>query len=175
MYFLPDGPRMNLGIKYYRITGRARPRARSPTSRAWAGKAASHAGNFMFNRESRSRTSRASTGRADRRGPYDAELYGHWWFEGPDFLDFLLRKMPYDQDLSSPSRPASTSRASQPRSQPPLSSWGDKGYAEVWLNGTNDWIYRHLHVAGERMVDLALRSPPPPNGLSAPGPEPGRA
>ncbi|MGH7337806.1 MAG: DUF1957 domain-containing protein, partial [Myxococcota bacterium] len=29
--------------------------------------------------------------------PYDAELFGHWWFEGPMFLDFLCRKIAYDQ------------------------------------------------------------------------------
>ena len=28
--------------------------------------------------------------------PYDAELFGHWWFEGPMFLDFLFRKMFFD-------------------------------------------------------------------------------
>ena len=32
-------------------------------------------------------------------------------------------------------------------SQPTMSSWGYKGYAEVWLEGSNDWIYRHLHEA----------------------------
>jgi len=36
-----------------------------------------------------------------------------------------------------------------------MSSWGDKGYNEVWLNGTNDWMYRHLHKAAERMTELA--------------------
>ena len=40
-------------------------------------------------------------------------------------------------------------------STPSSSSWGDKGYFEVWLNGANDWIYRHLHKAEERMVELA--------------------
>ena len=29
--------------------------------------------------------------------PYDAELFGHWWFEGPDWINFLLRKMHWDQ------------------------------------------------------------------------------
>ena len=29
--------------------------------------------------------------------PYDAELFGHWWFEGPDWLNFLIRKIRYDQ------------------------------------------------------------------------------
>jgi 1,4-alpha-glucan branching enzyme len=45
-----------------------------------------------------------------------------------------------------------------PRNQvstPSLSSWGYKGYNEVWLEGSNDWIYRHLHYAAQRMVELA--------------------
>ncbi len=41
--------------------------------------------------------------------------------------------------------------------QPPMCTWGAKGYAEVWLNPGNDWIYRHLDVAAERMVALARR------------------
>jgi predicted glycosyl hydrolase (DUF1957 family) len=41
--------------------------------------------------------------------------------------------------------------------QPSYSRWGDKGYAEVWLNETNDWVYPPLHVAAERLVELAQR------------------
>ena len=40
-------------------------------------------------------------------------------------------------------------------SQPSFSSWGYKGYCEVWLEGSNDWIYRHLHEDADRMVELA--------------------
>jgi len=36
-----------------------------------------------------------------------------------------------------------------------MSSWGWKGYNEYWLEGSNDWIYRHLHKAAERMVEIA--------------------
>src|SRR5206468_1824769 len=39
------------------------------------------------------------------------------------------------------------------------SSWGYKGYNEVWLNGKNDWIYPHLHAAGLMIEDLAARYP----------------
>ncbi|RPH37195.1 MAG: DUF1957 domain-containing protein, partial [Planctomycetota bacterium] len=42
---------------------------------------------------------------------------------------------------------------------PSASSWGDKGYYEVWLNGSNDWIYRHQRTAEERMAELAKREP----------------
>ena len=46
---------------------------------------------------------------------------------------------------------------------PPLCSWGAGGYAGVWLDGSNDWIYRHLHKAAERMIALArdYREPTP--------------
>ena len=39
--------------------------------------------------------------------PFDAELFGHWWFEGPEFLNLFIRKAVYDQDvfrLTTPSR-----------------------------------------------------------------------
>ena len=39
------------------------------------------------------------------------------------------------------------------------SSWGDAGFNGVWLNPSNDWIYRHLHMAEERMGDCARRHP----------------
>jgi 1,4-alpha-glucan branching enzyme len=40
-------------------------------------------------------------------------------------------------------------------SQPSFSSWGYKGYCEVWLEGSNDWLYRHIHEGADRMVELA--------------------
>ncbi len=44
-------------------------------------------------------------------------------------------------------------------SVPCASSWGHAGYNEYWLNESNAWIYRHLHVAAERMVELSHRFP----------------
>ncbi|MBF0635067.1 MAG: DUF1957 domain-containing protein, partial [Nitrospinae bacterium] len=38
---------------------------------------------------------------------------------------------------------------------PSASSWGHKGYSEVWLDESNDWIYRHLHKSADRMVNIA--------------------
>ncbi len=40
-------------------------------------------------------------------------------------------------------------------STPCRSSWGANGYNGVWLNQTNDYVHRHLHTAGDRMVELA--------------------
>jgi 1,4-alpha-glucan branching enzyme len=160
-YIDPIGIRINTGVKYYRITG---PTDRKePYNRAAAlEKAAVHAGNFMFNRE---KQVEYLSSIMDRRpivvAPYDAELFGHWWYEGPDWLNYLIRKVAFDQDtiaLCSPSDYLSEN----PRNQicaPSFSSWGFKGYSEVWLDGSNDWLYRHLHKMEERMVACAQQHP----------------
>ena len=156
-----DGLRKNVGIKYYRVTGKVGLSEKQPYVREWAmKKAADHAGHFM--NERRRQLAQDAPG-MDRPplvvSPYDAELFGHWWFEGPDFLNFLFRKLHFDQDEVRVITP-SEYLALHPEcevAQPPMCTWGAKGYAEVWLNPGNDWIYRHLDVAAERMVELARR------------------
>jgi 1,4-alpha-glucan branching enzyme len=96
--------------------------------------------------------------------PYDAELFGHWWFEGPDWINFLLRKMCYDQQtVKTITIPEYLDRfPTNQVCQPSFSSWGHKGYCEVWLEGSNDWVYRHLHEGADRMVEMAQANPNPP-------------
>jgi len=156
-YILPDGTRINTGIKYFRITGETDEKEPYDPHRAME-KAAEHAGNFMFNRE---KQVEFLHGFMNRRpiivSPYDAELYGHWWFEGPDWLNFLIRKIHFDQKTIKLITPSEYLKI-YPRNQvltPSFSSWGWKGYSEVWLEGSNDWIYRHLHKTVERMIELA--------------------
>jgi 1,4-alpha-glucan branching enzyme len=154
------GIRSHLGIKYYKITGRT-DQKEVYNPQAAQDKAAEHAGNFMFNREKQVEW---LAGAMDRPplivAPYDAELFGHWWFEGPDWLNYLLRKMHWDQQtVKTINIPEYLDR--HPKLQvarPSFSSWGYKGYCEVWLEGSNDWIYRHLHEDAERMVELARQN-----------------
>jgi len=158
-----DGVRRNIGIKYFKITGEVGLHEKHPYIPSDAvEKAAEHAGNFMFNRQHQARNLRDFLGRKPIIvAPYDAELFGHWWFEGPHFINFFMRKICYDQDeikLITPSEYLKIYPTNQVI-KPSLSSWGDKGYNEVWLNGSNDWIYRHLHNAEARMTDLARRFP----------------
>jgi len=160
--FLPDGMRKNLGIKYYRITGRGVGLGdKQPYVRSWAlEKAALHAGNFLYNRQRQVEQLSGKMGRPPIvLSPYDAELFGHWWFEGPDFLNYLFRKMHHDQDVVKPiTGPEFLDRHPEcEMAQPPMCTWGAKGYADVWLNPGNDWIYPHLDMAAERMVELARR------------------
>ena len=158
-----DGVRRNIGMKYHRITGKIGEKQPYIPANATE-KAASHAGNFMFNRQHQSRWLKNVLGvEPCIVAPYDAELFGHWWFEGPQFLNFLMRKMAFDQtevQLTTPIRFLEKFKRHQVI-EPSASSWGDKGYYEVWLNGSNDWIYRHLHAAELRMQELANRFPYP--------------
>ncbi|WP_066637080.1 glycoside hydrolase family 57 protein [Desulfolucanica intricata] len=160
-YIHPDGIRVHTGIKYYRITGKTHDKQPYDPWKADQ-MAAIHAGNFMFNRELQVKH---LTTLMDRPpvivAPYDAELYGHWWFEGPQWLNYLIRKIAYDQDtikLITPSDYLKMFPCNQVAT-PCASTWGNKGYNEVWLNGSNDWIYRHLHIAAERMIELANTYP----------------
>lgn len=156
-YIQPNGQRKFTGLKYHRITGRTNWKE---PYRPWVARerAAEHAGNFMFNRQHQVNHLRGALGREPIIvAPYDAELFGHWWFEGPDFLDFLFRKIGCDQRELATTTPAEylSRHPHQQVGTPSASSWGHKGYWEVWLEGSNDWIYPHLHACTERMIALA--------------------
>ncbi|PRX18824.1 1,4-alpha-glucan branching enzyme [Orenia metallireducens] len=159
-YIHPDGIRMDTGIKYHKITGsECGLDAKQPYDPyAARDKAADHAGNFLFNR---TKQIEYLDELMDRKpiilSPYDAELFGHWWYEGPDFINFLIRKAYYDQDVVKMISPIDylEEYPSNQVCQPPMCSWGAKGYNDVWLDDSNDWIYRHLHHAAEKMIELA--------------------
>ncbi|MDR2923050.1 MAG: DUF1957 domain-containing protein [Treponema sp.] len=91
---------------------------------------------------------------------FDADSFGRQWCEGPHFIESLFRLAAGYRELQfmTPSeylcqQPISAIEASQPE----FSSWGHNGYAEVWLDSSNDWIYRHINRSIERMVELADR------------------
>ncbi|MBA3060238.1 MAG: DUF1957 domain-containing protein, partial [Nitrospirae bacterium] len=80
---------------------------------------------------------------------------------GPDWLDSLIGMVAGTQDVFrtiTPSEYLSEHNELQ-RIEPSMSSWGYKGYNEVWLNSSNSWIYRHLHRAVEKMIELANMFP----------------
>lgn len=163
-YVQPNGLRKHTGIKYHKITGKTDNK--QPYNHYEAAEAtASHAGNFLFNREKQVEYLYDVMGgkKPILVSPYDAELYGHWWFEGPQFLEHLFRKIHYDQDTIKLITPYEY-LLENPTNQvvtPSMSSWGNKGYNEVWLEGSNDWIYPHLHKISDRMTELANKNKNP--------------
>ena len=163
-YIMPNGQRKNIGIKYHKITGRGIGLSEKQLyDPYWAKeKAAEHAGNFMYNRERQVEHLYSAMQQSPIVvSPYDAELFGHWWYEGPMFLDFLIRKSWHDQKTYNLTHLADYLRY-HPKQQVcrlAQSSWGYKGFHEFWLNETNSWIYPHLHKGAERMIELAKREP----------------
>jgi 1,4-alpha-glucan branching enzyme len=158
-YLLDENTRTFTGYKYYRITGNTDQKEPYEPDKA-RDRAAAHAEDFV---RRLTESVEANAPRMDRPPAivalYDAELFGHWWFEGPQWLDFLLRKLAFDQDTIETVTP-SDYLARHPDVDtgiPSASSWGDKGYSDFWLNPGNDWIYRHLHAAGGRMTALATQ------------------
>ena len=151
------------GLKYHRITGKGPDK--QVYDRQTAVRAADeHAGHFFAARMAQFRRLSEILDRPPMVvAPYDAELFGHWWYEGPEFLDYFVRKACCDQKLFELITPQEYLRR-QPTNQmatPAASSWGEGGYWRVWLDETNAWIYPHLNVAQDRMTELARRFPQP--------------
>ena len=147
--------RVNTGLKYNRITSRQAGEKDFYSPDAAREQAARHARHFVENRMRQiERLVPAVSGRAPLVvAPYDAELFGHWWFEGPLFLDYVLRMMHYDQDTVKTLTPANYLRM-YPENQtarPSGSSWGGDGTYEFWVNATNRDIIPGLHQAADRL------------------------
>ena len=161
-YIHPDDIRMSTGIKYYAITHSALADKEPYVPYVAWQRANEHAHHFIAQREQHAQELRPWMDRPPILvAPYDAELFGHWWNEGPVFLEMLLRKLHADSSTIVSTTPGDYLRA-HPTNQvatPPMSSWGAGGYGEYWCNQTNAWVYRHLHKMGERMVELAHKFP----------------
>jgi len=120
-----------------------------------------HAGHFV-----RARATRFGEVRREQHlpsvivAPYDAELFGHWWFEGPEFLDLVVRQSCEQAAyrLSTPSDVISSGLDFQV-AMPAASSWGAYGYSQIWLNRENVWIWPHLHRATREMSSIARERP----------------
>jgi 1,4-alpha-glucan branching enzyme len=152
-----DGQRKFTGLKYHRITGRGAEK--EVYRREWAMAAVeAHATHFMAQRAHQlAQLEETMNVPPIIVSPFDAELFGHWWFEGVDWLELFIRKAAYDQkvfEFTTPSRYLAKNDTAQLVAPSP-SSWGNKGYWEVWLDESNSWIYPHLHAAARRMTELA--------------------
>jgi 1,4-alpha-glucan branching enzyme len=152
------GIRTHTGIKYHRITG--------PTEHKqlynpdWGREAAEkHGRDFAHRcREEAIRAGSRMPLPAVIVSPYDAELFGHWWFEGPQWIYYVLRELSGGGDcaLSTPGEYLEAYPIQQ-KAMPGASSWGKNGYSEHWVNPKTDWIWRPLHEAAVRMRQAVQR------------------
>ena len=92
--------------------------------------------------------------------PFDAELFGHWWFEGPQFLRdviFTLARDPQVKLLTA--EEALYNYPPDKVMRLPEGSWGENGNHSVWINDRNRWIWEMEYRAEGRMLKLLHELP----------------
>jgi 1,4-alpha-glucan branching enzyme len=151
------GNRKFSGVKYHRITGRGNEK--HLYDRASAENAVTkHAIHFLEQRREQIRDISEFGFNPIVVAPFDAELFGHWWFEGPRFLEQFIRQVANERDfcLTTPSEYLAA-HPTQQIIEPVPSTWGENGHLGVWLDPSNAWIYPHLHAAAQAMTEAARR------------------
>jgi len=88
--------------------------------------------------------------------PFDCELFGHWWFEGPRWLYLVIKGLSQDKDIE-----LATGTEAIERFAPteiisiPEGSWGEGGFHWIWFNDWTKWTWQSLYEA-EAMMKKAL-------------------
>lgn len=156
--YLPGGIRTFTGMKYFRITGKSDDKKPYISGKAIK-KAKAHAAHFLSNKiDQISSLNEKLQLKPLVTAAYDAELLGHWWYEGPEWLDFFLRKGAKAKKsfrFVTASEYISQNISWLETVTPASSSWGNKGYSSTWIDESNSWIYKHLRRASKLMVQLA--------------------
>ena len=93
---------------------------------------------------------------------FDADSFGRFWYEGPEFIEALFREGIKDgevQFMLPTEYYCKRDSTSFQQVMPEFSSWGPNGYAETWLDASNDWMYCHAMRALDRIVEIVERFP----------------
>ncbi len=89
--------------------------------------------------------------------PFDAELFGHWWFEGPLFLSEIFKNSyKYDIKLTRLRDVLSANPIIQ-LSNPSPSSWGAGGYHSYWINESNSWLVIEWEKASKEFINACSK------------------
>lgn len=94
---------------------------------------------------------------------FDMEHFGHWWHEGPVWLDMFVRRL-VARHASIKIVSAEDYLRAHPTNQvvePSMSSWGYQGYSETWLMGRNHWIYPAIYKELETLRTLVTTTSVP--------------
>jgi 1,4-alpha-glucan branching enzyme len=140
------------GMRYWRITSSdADLGAKAPYSPAKTReRLVEHARHFVSSVEA------TLKGREDGAvvALYDTELFGHWWFEGPEWLYLVLKGLAGSSVR--PSTGTSALEALPPRTivSLPEGSWGQGGFHWVWLNEETAWIWKKIYRIEELAAGL---------------------
>lgn len=160
----PAGVRVATGFKHWRVTGPTD--SKQPYDPALARQTAlEHARLFV---DARARAAGRLAGAMHVPplvlAPFDAELFGHWWHEGPAFLEAVMRELPRVADVLVPSGAAAhVARVGEaPVVRPARSSWGEGGDLRTWCGPDVEWIWGPLQHGVrnvERLVEAHGEAP----------------
>jgi 1,4-alpha-glucan branching enzyme len=161
----PNGARLMTGVKLHRVTGKGPDKAPYDPPQALA-RAAIHAAHFV---EERSIALSSALARDPESSielppplvvaPFDAELFGHWWFEGPAFVERVVRLLAAsarEGGVAPTSLGAYLSRYPEAFvAEPAASTWGEGGFGAAWTGPASARLWRHVHHAA-REVEAAV-------------------
>ena len=147
-----------LGLKYFRITNDKVSLGKKEfySENEAIKKVEEHAESYLLKRFKQLESLSLSTNfKPLLVAPFDAELFGHWWYEGPIFIkNILVKSRKYSINLTN----LKEFLMQQPSLQicnPSPSSWGQGGYHNYWLNDKNAWIVPEITRAGSTFVHLS--------------------
>lgn len=160
-YLDGSGIRRFTGLKFFRITGDSDEKELYDPSLARRA-VEEHASDFV-----RSRADQLASLEEDHDvtqpivvSAFDAELFGHWWLEGPAFLEQVIRLVADRPDfgLTTPGHYLEETGGDTLEDYEPIaSSWGEGGYFETWLSEENAWVYPHLNTrAGQLQRGVSI-------------------
>jgi len=160
------------GLKLWRVTGNGvdlgAKQPYDPTAARW--RAADHARHFVHLLDRIAREEAESDGGGGGSSvvvsPFDTELFGHWWFEGPDFLGEVYRSF---AGLEVRPTTASHHLSEHPPDtalQLAAGSWGANGDYSMWLNDQTVWTWQRLWPLEAAFWDAV------PSALASPGARP---
>ncbi|HYS71468.1 MAG TPA: 1,4-alpha-glucan branching protein, partial [Thermoplasmata archaeon] len=144
------------GLRYHKVTSRQLPldAKESYHPEPAATQVKLHAEHFLGLVRDTLATHRASTGHAGVVvAPFDTELFGHWWFEGPQWLEAVVRGLAADGTIAT----ASETLAAIPSASTialPEGSWGQGGGHWVWMNDDTKWVWDLVYRAEDAFLEL---------------------
>ena len=151
------------GLQYWRIGGSEVDLGDKPWYEpAEAQKqVAAHASHFAHLVEELLAGYAAETGRFGViSSAYDTELFGHWWFEGADWLKVVLRELAASENVELVTASQIIEEHAPERVLAlPESSWGAGGGHFTWLNPDTEWMWPVIHEAERRMEKLVAAHP----------------
>jgi 1,4-alpha-glucan branching enzyme len=101
--------------------------------------------------------------------PFDTELFGHWWFEGPAFIEKIIEKLSSNPDIHLTNCADSIDERKRPYEviALPEGSWGEGGGHYVWLNQKVAWMWEEIYTLEDRFLHVvrSYNSKPSPSSF----------